>query len=73
MDLTIPGGLGGKETIKRLLQFDSSANVIVSSGYSNDPIMSNYKEFGFRGVVTKPYKIEELSWVMRDVLQAAKD
>ena len=73
MDLTIPGGLGGKETIKRLLQIDSSANVIVSSGYSNDPIMSNYEEFGFRGVVTKPYKIEELSWVMRDVLQAAKD
>ncbi len=73
MDLTVPGGLGGKETIKKLLQIDANAMAIVSSGYSNDPIMSNYEQFGFCGVVTKPYQIEELSWVMRDVLDAAKD
>lgn len=72
MDLTIPGGLGGKETIKKLLHIDSSATAIVSSGYSNDPIMSNYEKFGFRGVVVKPYKIEELSWAIRDALEAAK-
>jgi len=72
MDLTIPGGMGGKETIKKLLQIDPKAIVVVSSGYSNDPIMSSYEKYGFQGVVTKPYRIEQLSWVMRDVLSAAK-
>jgi two-component system cell cycle sensor histidine kinase/response regulator CckA len=72
MDLTIPGGMGGKETIKKLLKIDPKAIVVVSSGYSNDPIMSNYEKFGFHGVVTKPYRIEQLSWVMRDVLTAGK-
>jgi PAS domain S-box-containing protein len=71
MDLTIPGGMGGKETIEKLLKIDSRAIAIVSSGYSNDPIMSNYEKCGFKGVVTKPYRIEELSWVMRDVLKKA--
>jgi two-component system cell cycle sensor histidine kinase/response regulator CckA len=68
MDLTIPGGMGGKETIKKLLKIDPKAIVVVSSGYSNDPIMSSYEKYGFHGVVTKPYRIEQLSWVMRDVL-----
>jgi len=72
MDLTIPGGMGGQKTIEKLLKIDSKAVAVVSSGYSNDPIMSNYKKYGFRGVVTKPYRIEELSWVMRDVLKGAK-
>ena len=70
MDLTIPGGMGGKEAIKKLLKIDPKAIAIVSSGYSNDPIMSNYKKFGFCGVVAKPYKIEELSWTIRDVLKS---
>ena len=70
MDLTIPGGMGGKETIKKLLEIDPQAKSIVSSGYSNDPIMSNYKKFGFKGVVSKPYRIEELSWIIRDVLKS---
>ena len=72
MDLTIPGGMGGKETIKKLLQIDPKAIVVVSSGYSNDPIMSCYEKYGFQGVVTKPYRIEQLSCVMRDVLSADK-
>ena len=72
MDLTIPGGMGGKETIEKLLKIDSRAIAIVSSGYSNDPIMSNYEKCGFKGAVTKPYRIEELSWVMRDVLKKAR-
>ena len=70
MDLTIPGAMGGKKTIKKLLKIDPEAVAIVSSGYSNDPIMSDYEKYGFRGVVTKPYQIEELSRVMRDVLKA---
>jgi DNA-binding NarL/FixJ family response regulator len=72
MDLTIPGGMGGKETIEELLKIDSDAIAVVSSGYSNDPIMSKYEKYGFRGVVSKPYRIEELSWAMRDVLKKAE-
>jgi CheY-like chemotaxis protein len=68
MDLTIPGGLGGKETIKKLLAYDPAATAIVSSGYSNDPIMSNCEAYGFKGVIKKPYRIEELSDALQDLL-----
>jgi PAS domain S-box-containing protein len=67
MDLTIPGGMGGKEAIKRLLEFDPQARAIVSSGYSNDPVMAEFQKHGFRGVVAKPYQIHELAKVLRDV------
>jgi len=72
MDLTIPGGMGGQKTIEKLLEIDSKAVAVVSSGYSNDPIISNYKKYGFSGAVTKPYRIEELSWVVRDILDRKK-
>jgi signal transduction histidine kinase len=68
MDLTIPGGMGGKETMKMLLDIDRKAVGIVSSGYCNDPILAHYRDYGFRGVVTKPYSIEELSKVLYDLL-----
>ena len=68
MDITIPGGMGGKEAIKEILRVDADAKVIVSSGYAKDPIMSNYKEYGFVGVVPKPYNIEELSQELHRVL-----
>jgi PAS domain S-box-containing protein len=61
MDLTIPGGMGGKEAIKEILAIDRDAKVIVSSGYSNDPVMSNYQEYGFSAAVIKPYKLVELA------------
>lgn len=73
MDLTIPGGMGGKETIQQLLKIDPQVTAIVSSGYSNDPIMSDFEKHGFRGVATKPYRIEKLSWVLHDVLKDAKE
>ena len=73
MDLTIPGGMGGKEAIQQLLKIDPKVTAIVSSGYSNDPIMSEYKKYGFRGVATKPYRIEKLSWVLHDVLTESKE
>ena len=60
MDLTIPGGMGGKETIKKIREIDPNIKVIVSSGYSNDPIMSEYKNYGFNGVIVKPYNITDL-------------
>jgi CheY-like chemotaxis protein len=68
MDLTIPGGMGGKETVKRLLEIDPEVKAIVSSGYSDDPVMAEYRKYGFRGVVAKPYKIEELSKILHKVI-----
>jgi len=70
MDLTIPGGMGGEEAIGRLLEVDPNARAIVSSGYSNDPVMSDFRRYGFRGVVTKPYKIKELTVTLSQVLTA---
>lgn len=68
LDLTIPGGMGGKETINKLLEIDKNAKVIVSSGYSNDPVMSNYSHYGFRMAVKKPYRIQEMSNAIQAVL-----
>lgn len=73
MDLTVPGGMGGKEAIKKLLVLDPEVRVIVSSGYSNDPVMSEYRKYGFRGVITKPYKPEELSETVYKVINWGKD
>jgi CheY-like chemotaxis protein len=60
MDLTIPGGMGGLETIKALRRLDPDIPAIVSSGYSNDKIMSNYQQYSFSGIVAKPYTLEDL-------------
>lgn len=68
MDLTIPGGVGGKEAIKNILCIDPQASAIVSSGYSNDPIMSDFMKFGFKGVIAKPYKIAELSSIVHRIV-----
>jgi CheY-like chemotaxis protein len=68
LDLTIPGGMGGKEAIKGLLEIDPKIKAIVSSGYSNDPIMAEFREYGFNGVIIKPYRLTELSQTLQDVL-----
>ncbi len=60
MDLTIPGGMGGKEAVKELLAINPKVNAIVSSGYSTDPIMANYKDYGFTGRLSKPFQMDEL-------------
>ncbi len=61
LDLTVPGGLGGKETIEKLIEFDPEIIAIVSSGYYNDPVMSDYSVHGFKGVLAKPYGVAELA------------
>lgn len=68
LDLTIPGSMGGKETIKELRKFDAKAKAIVMSGYSNDPIMADYKKYGFDGVICKPFMIDELNDVLQNVI-----
>lgn len=61
MDLTIPGGLGGRETIQRLKSIDPNVVALVSSGYSNNPVMTEPHKYGFKGIVSKPYNLEELA------------
>ncbi|MCI0496165.1 ATP-binding protein [candidate division KSB1 bacterium] len=68
MDLTIPGGMGGKEAIECLHQLDPNVCALVSSGYSTDPIMADFKKYGFKGVVCKPYKLDELSEALLSVI-----
>lgn len=68
MDLTVPGGMGGKEAIKTLIEIDPKVKAIVSSGYSNDPILANFRQYGFKGCIVKPYQIEELSTTLQSVL-----
>lgn len=61
MDLTIPGGMGGKDAVQAILAINPEARVIVSSGYSTDPIMANFRDYGFCGAMVKPYQLHELS------------
>jgi PAS domain S-box-containing protein len=68
MDLTIPGGMGGKEAIAALLPLDHTAKAVVSSGYANDPIMASYQEYGFCAVLSKPFKIDELIKVITSAI-----
>ncbi|MDD3148645.1 MAG: ATP-binding protein [Candidatus Riflebacteria bacterium] len=68
MDLTIPGGMGGKEAVKEILKIDPAAKCIVSSGYSTDPVMANPLQYGFKGVVEKPYAQARLKELLQSLL-----
>jgi CheY-like chemotaxis protein len=68
LDLTIPGGMGGKETIGLLRGLDPEVRAVVASGYSNDSVMSNFRDYGFRGVIAKPYLVEDLVRLLVQVL-----
>jgi len=61
LDLTIPGGMGGKEAIQHLRRIDPHVKAIVTSGYSDDPIMSDFRSYGFQAILVKPYKIVDLA------------
>ena len=68
MDLTVPGGMGGKDAVEEILLINPDAKVIVSSGYSNDPIMANYQEYGFIASIAKPFKKIDLIQVINSIL-----
>jgi len=68
LDLTIRGGMGGKDTLQELQKIDPRVKAIVTSGYSNDPVMSQYQKYGFKGMLTKPFNFDELNIIIRQVL-----
>lgn len=68
MDLTIPGGMGGKEAVGRILEADPGAKVLVSSGYSDDPVMTHYSDYGFIGVINKPFALASIKGTLEAVL-----
>ena len=68
LDLTVPGGMGGKEVIGELKELDPQVKGIVVSGYSNDPVLAHYREYGFQGRVAKPFNLVDLSNVLYSVL-----
>lgn len=70
MDLTVPGGMGGKEAAQQILKIDPQARLVVSSGYSNDPVMANYRQFGFCATIVKPYSMADVAAVLGRVLTA---
>lgn len=72
MDLTVPGGMGGKEALVRLRQIDPHVRAIVSSGYSSDPVLAKYREHGFCGVAAKPYEVADLARVLREALATSE-
>jgi len=73
LDLTVPQGVGGRETMARLLEIDPDVRAIVSSGYSTDPVMANYREHGFSGVAVKPYRLAELATTLQNAIKGRRD
>ncbi len=68
VDLTVPGGMGGFKTVQQLRLIDPHVKAVVSSGYSNDPILTKFRKHGFSGVIAKPYQMSELDQVLRTVM-----
>jgi PAS domain S-box-containing protein len=67
MDLTISGGMGGVEAMRRLREMDPAARAIVSSGYSEDPVLASYRDYGFSGVLPKPFRLDDLARAMEEL------
>ena len=72
LDLTVPGGMGGKETIQKMIEVDPGVKAIVSSGYADNAVMSDFSSYGFRGVISKPYDIRKMSTILHRVLHDEK-
>ncbi|MEA1865783.1 MAG: PAS domain S-box protein [Euryarchaeota archaeon] len=72
VDLTIPGGVGGGDVIRELTQIDPDVRAIVSSGYANDPMMLDYRKYGFSGAIPKPYEVKDLIRTVRELIGAVE-
>ena len=72
LDLTIPGGMGGRQTMEELLRLDPGVKAIVSSGYSNDLVLANYQAHGFRGMISKPYDVADFTDTVDRVLRGER-
>ena len=69
LDLSVPDGMGGKEAIALLKAFDPEVNAVVSTGFSNDPVVLDFASYGFSGKLTKPYKINDLKKVLEQLIR----
>lgn len=69
MDLTVPGGMGGKEALQEILQINPEAEAVVSSGYSNDSVVSCCQEYGFISSIVKPFQASELNKLINEIIQ----
>ncbi len=69
LDLSVPEGLGGKDTIALLRAYDPAVKAIVSSGYSNDPVVLGFEQYGFSGILSKPYKISDLKEILEKMIK----
>jgi CheY-like chemotaxis protein len=70
LDLTVPGGMGGREAMEQLLSLDPKVRAIVSSGYSSDPVLSDFESHGFKAMVPKPYNVSDLARCIEEVVKA---
>lgn len=73
MDLTIPGGMGGREAIGKLLEIDPQAKAVVYSGYSKDPVLASYREYGFQAMLPKPFRLSEIARVLNRLVQPSTE
>jgi two-component system cell cycle sensor histidine kinase/response regulator CckA len=69
LDNTIPGGMGGQDAIVHLRALDSQVKALISSGYATDPVLANYAQYGFDGVLTKPYTVQRVQTALQRVLR----
>jgi len=69
LDLSIPEGMNGRETMDKLREYDPDVRAIVSSGYSNDPVMENFASYGFSGRLTKPYRISQIKSLLDEMMK----
>ena len=73
LDLTVPGGMGGKEAMENLLKIDPQVKAIASSGYSDDPVMAEFHKYGFSAIIPKPYRVMEAGKILHDIIAKKAD
>ena len=68
LDLIVKDGMGGRDTMDNLLKLNPQVNAVVASGYSNDDTLANFRNYGFKGILQKPFMISELSSVLSSII-----